>query len=397
MGSNDSPATRRTVLKSLGAGVGLAALAGCTGGTGGGGDSSGDGGSGGSSGDGGGSSTDSGGSGGGQKATVRVAGTGGSWGEARAKSFYDPFRNGELAWSEPHNLDFSSVASEKYTADLKRNPENPAYDAVELDGQRAALLGQNDAVLSQKEHLDNWSGIPAAYKNEYMGGTVAFPRGLAWRNDMVDKEFSTWDDLIDPDLAGKVGFEPWNNAGSKYFYVINHIKGGSLDDLEPGLNWLRDFVETTDPIIFDSIDQALKLFQNGDMVAAPFLSARTENLELDEGLDMGWSVPEGGAPLDFWGYPITKHNDPARQEQAKVYAEGCLHPETQAGFAESFGYPPCATEATEYISEEAKENHPMLSPTEEQLARYDLDIDWVQAAQQQNQDGEEFRKVIAGG
>jgi putative spermidine/putrescine transport system substrate-binding protein len=251
--------------------------------------------------------------------------------------------------------------------------------------------------VNQKEALDNWEPIPQAYKNEYMAGTVAFPRGLAWREDLVDKQFETWDDLADSSLEGKVGFEPWNNAGSKYFYVINKIKGGSVDNIEPGLKWLRNFVQATDPIVFDSIDQAMKLFQNGDMVAAPFLSARAENLELDEGLEMGWAVPKGGAPMDYWGYPITKHNDEDRHEQARVFAEGCLTPKTQATFAEDFGYPPCHPEAQKEISEEAKENHPMMNPSEEQLQRYNMDINWVKAAELSAQHGERFRKVIAGG
>ena len=108
-------------------------------------------------------------------------------------------------------------------------------------------------------------------------------------------------------------------------------------------------------------------------------------------------LPKNGAPMDFWGYPITKHNDDAHHQLAEVYAEGCLTPKVQAKFAEEFGYPPCHPEASEYISDEAKENHPMMDPSDEQLERYDVGIDWVQAAKQSNEDGERFRKVLAGG
>lgn len=385
MGTDGTPSTRRTVLKSLGVGAGITALAGCIGGGGGdGGD--GDGSSDGSS-DGGGSSSD---------VALRVAGGGGSWGEARQAAFTRPFANGEVAWEKKHKVEYITSASNKYMAELKRNPKEPAYDAVELDGQRAALLGDIGAVSKQTD-IPGFDDIPNAFKNEYMGGTVAFPRGLAWRKDLTDKTFETWDDLIDPELKGKVGFEPWANAGSKYFYVINKKEGGSLDNIQPGLDWLREFVEVTDPIIFDQIDQAMKLYQNGDMVVAPFLSARAENLEINEGLDIGFSVPKNGAPMDFWGYPITEHNSDAHHAVAEEYARGCLHPEVQAKFAEEFGYPPCHPEASEYISEEAKENHPMMNPSDEQLKRYDVGIDWVQAAKQSNKDGEQFKKVLAGG
>lgn len=400
MGANDSPATRRQIIKTFGAGVGLAGLAGCTGGGGGSGGSGGGGGGDSTSSSSGGSSDGSGSSGGsssgGSDVALRVAGGGGSWGENRRKAFTEPFANGEIAWDTEHKVEYTSAASNQYMSELQRSPEQPAYDAIELDGQRAALLGEIGAIRKQTD-IEGFDDIPGAYKNEYMGGTVAFPRGIAARSDMVDKTFETWDDLIDPDLKGKVGFEPWSNAGSKYFYVINKKEGGTLDNIEPGLEWMREFVEVTDPIIFDQIDQALKLYQNGDMVVAPFLSARAENLELDEGLDMEFTVPEAGAPLDFWGYPITKHVDDAHKAVADEYARGCLHPEVQATFAEVMGYPPCAPGATEYISDEAKENHPMMNPSDEQIERYNVGIDWVQAAKQTNADGEQFRKVLAGG
>jgi spermidine/putrescine-binding protein len=394
MGVNDSPLSRRKVVKALAAGTGVAGLAGCSGGGGGGtseGDSSsGDGGSGDGS-----TTSSSGGSSGGDKAVVRVGGGGGSWGEARRESLFEPFANGEPPYEEEHNYNYITASSEQYTAELKRDPENPNYELVELDAQRAELLGQNDALIKQTE-FDNYDDIPPAFKNEYMGGTVYFPRGIAYREDMTDKEFNTWDSLIDPDLEGKVGFEPWDNAGSKYFYVINKIKGGSLDNIEPGLNWLREFVETTDPIIFDSIDQARSLYLNDEMYVAPFLSARAENIEIDEGLPMGFSVPEGGCVQDTWGYPITKHTSEDRLEQAKILGNGNLAPEPQVLFAETMGYPPANPNAIEMISEEAKEKHPMMSPTEEQMERYDVGIDWLQVEQQKQEDGQRFKKIIAG-
>ncbi|MFC6873459.1 extracellular solute-binding protein [Halobellus marinus] len=388
MGDNSSPLSRRKVVKSLAAGSGIAALAGCSGG-GGGGSTDGDSGSDGdSSGDG--STASS----GGDKAVVRVSGGGGSWGESRRAAFFEPFANGEPPYEEEHNYKYITASSEQYTSELKRDPENPPSELVELDGQRAELLGQNDALIKQSD-FDNYDDIPSAFKNEYMGGTVYFPRGIAYREDKTDKEFNTWDSLIDPDLEGKVGFEPWDNAGSKYFYVINKIKGGDLDNLEPGFEWLREFVETTDPVIFDQIDQARNLFLNDEMYVAPFLSARTENLEIEEDLPMGFSVPEGGSVQDYWGYPITKHTSEDRLEQAKILGNGNLAPETQAKFAEVMGYPPANPAASELISEETIENHPMMNPSEEQRERYDVGIDWLQVERQKQEDGQRFKEIIA--
>ncbi|WP_231727957.1 hypothetical protein, partial [Haloferax profundi] len=63
-------------------------------------------------------------------------------------------------------MKYSTAASEKYMSELKRNPKQPAYDAIELDGQRAALLGDIGAVSKQSD-IEGWEDIPNAYKNEY--------------------------------------------------------------------------------------------------------------------------------------------------------------------------------------------------------------------------------------
>jgi hypothetical protein len=63
---------------------------------------------------------------------------------------------------------------------------------VELDNLRAPLLGEAGALVNHAEEIDNMSNIPPAFKNEWMGGTTVFPRGIAYRSDLLDKEFNTW-------------------------------------------------------------------------------------------------------------------------------------------------------------------------------------------------------------
>jgi spermidine/putrescine-binding protein len=393
MGPNDSPATRRRVLKSLGAGGSLVALAGCTGAGGGGESSSGTSGSGGNSG---GSSTEGGSSGGGNKMpTVKVAGGGGSWKDARFASFWTPYQNGEDPWEKEHKVQYTKMDSNQYMAEIQRDPENPAFDHFELDNMRAPVLGDAGALVNQAETIDNMDNIPEAFKSKWMGGTTVFPRGIAYRSDKLDKEFNSWDDLIDPDLEGKVAFEPWANAGSKFFYVINKAKGGDLNNLDPGFEWLEEFVETTDPVFFDQVDKAMQLFRNEEIYVASFLSARTSTLDMEEGIEMTLSIPEEGSVADYWGYPLAKHRPDANIEAGKEFLEGAYTPEVQAGFAEEFGYPPAVPEATELISEEVKEKRPFITLSPEQLDRFNNGIDWAQVQKQKSEDGRRWTKIIS--
>jgi spermidine/putrescine-binding protein len=394
MGTDDNPIDRRRVLKTIVAGGGIATIAGCTGGNGGGGGS-------GDGGDSSGGDSGGGGSGDGESQSsasvpITLGGTGGSWGEARAESFYDPFRNGEDPWSSPHELDFSATPSEQYTTSMQRSPDNPPFDLVELDGQRAMLLGERGAVANQAELVENIDNVADAYQNPYMGGTTVFPRGLAYRRDQVSKELTKWDDLIDPELEGRVSIGSWDQAGSKYFFAINQVMGGSLDNLEPGFEWLREFVDVTNPTITTSTDQAMSLWRNGEIYAAPFLSARVDSLRNDEGYDMGFSIPEGGSVMDFWGYPVAENISEEKKQTAVSFLEGAYDPEVQASFSEAFGYPPATPESYDYISEETMEEHPTIQLSEEEIARFDMGIDWLKVEQMKTEVGQQWRSIVRG-
>lgn len=391
MARGDSELNRRKALKTIGGGAGFVALAGCTG-SGGGGGSGDDSGSE-SSGSGDDSSSSSGVDT--SSTTVQVAGGGGSWKEARFASFFTPFEEGQAPWQNPHKVKYTNMDSNQYMSEIQRDPSNPSFDLVELDNLRAPLLGEADALVNQAEEIDNMSNLPEAFKTDYMGGTTVFPRGIAYRSDKLDKEFNTWDDLIDPDLEGKVGFEPWANAGSKFFYVINKAQGGTLDNLEPGFEWLQEFVDTVDPVFFQQVDKAMQLFRNEEILVASFLSARTSTLNMEEGIEMTLSIPEGGSVADFWGYPLLKNRPEANVEAGKEFLEGAYTAEAQAGFAEEFGYPPAVPEAQELISDEVKEKRPFITLTEDQLDRFDTGIDWVQVEKQQSEDGQRWRKIVS--
>jgi spermidine/putrescine-binding protein len=389
MTANRSRTSRRNVLKGIGTSAGALALAGCSGNSGG--DTT-EGSSGSSGGD-----TTASGSGGDSESmpTVQVAGGGGSWKEARFASFWTPYQNGESPWQEKHKVEYTEKGSNQYVAEIKRNPEDPSFDMVELDNMRAPLLGEQDALVNQADKVDNMSNLPPAFKNDYMGGTTVFPRGIAYREDKLDKEFNSWDDLIDPDLKGKVAFEPWANAGSKFFYVINKAQGGDLNNLDPGFEWLEEFVDTVDPVFFDQVDKAMQLFRNEEIYVASFLSARTSSLRINDGLDMKFSIPKEGSVADYWGYPLLKHRPEANRKEGLEFLEGAYTAEAQAGFAEEFGYPPAVPEAQELISEETKEKRPLITLSPDQLDRFDNGIDWVQVEKQKSKDGQRWRKIVS--
>jgi spermidine/putrescine-binding protein len=262
------------------------------------------------------------------------------------------------------------------------------------------VLGDAGALVNQKDTIDNWTNVDEEFRNEWVGGTTLAPWGLAWNNDMVEKdELTSWDDLIDPSLEGKTGLWAWNSAGHKIFYAINAIQGGSLDDIQPGVEWLEEFVEVTDPMIFDTGANAQKMLAQGEVAAAPFLQAWATRVTLDSDGDtpVQWAVPEEGAWTDFWGYPLLKHRPDANIEAAKAFLEGCYTKEAQAKFADLTGYPPAMSNSTDLISDETKENYPNIVLSDEQIEGLSkLDIDWVRVQSIKAEHQQEWRRVISG-
>ncbi len=333
-------------------------------------------------------------------ATVKVTGTGGSWGDGRKKAFYDPFRNGSDPWKNEHKLDFTAQGLGQYLAKLTNKPDEPNHDLYEMRGPAARRLGEAGALAKQKGNVDSWSEIPEYLRNDYHASTLIAPYGIAWNKGKIDKEFNSWEDLLDSDFEGKMGLPGWGDMwGDEFFYTVNAALGGDLDNLDPGFNYIQELVEKTDPVLISSIDEARKLFKQEEIWISSFLSARTENITLNtEGeVEMGWKIPQEGTWFDSWSWGVAKNRSEDTKQGAFEFLDGAYSPGPQAQFAQVFGYPPAHPDSYELLPDDVIENHPNIKLSDAQLeALSQLDIDWLQVRKQQSEDANRWRQIVRG-
>jgi putative spermidine/putrescine transport system substrate-binding protein len=136
------------------------------------------------------------------------------------------------------NPDGTSAEENSAITTLKGQDREP--DAVDVSGS-AAQAGKA-ANLYQPYKVSTWSTIPAALKDAdgYYYGDYWGAMSFLSLNSVVKHAPKDWSDLLSPTLRGKVAIDgkPYS-AGDGFGAVMaaSLANGGSLDNIEPGINF----------------------------------------------------------------------------------------------------------------------------------------------------------------
>jgi putative spermidine/putrescine transport system substrate-binding protein len=220
---------------------------------------------------------------------------GGSWGDALQKCILDPFAaaSGVKVTPEPG---VSTVTLAK----LRQQKGSPVIDVAWMDGGVSELAGADDllAPLDTKT-VPNIAGmIPEAVYHKpdgtiYALGTGFYAMGIVYSTKEVKTKPASWWDLWNADYAGAVTVPaPTNAMGIAFVARINSIAGGTLDNLEPGLQKLKALKVSS---FFDSSGAADNSFQGGEAIIGAHYAQAGWALS-DKGLPIGYAVPKEGAP-----------------------------------------------------------------------------------------------------
>ncbi len=353
----NDPTTRRKVLASSGAIIG-GSLAGCMGG--GSGDGSGDGGgdSGDSSGDGSGDS--SGGSCSGETYEV-------GYGDSQTTVCSDDFPTDEklyvyavqsgwmnwpsvmAAFDEQYGVELNDDdrSSGEALQDARSHAQNPTHSAFN-GGYTFAIQAMNDG-LTQAYKPANWDKVPdnAKTDNGHCIGTRKVTTALTYRKDIFEErgldEPETWEDLKHPDIMQDLALQtPQAAVGLAAALSINNAYGGSLDDVQPVI----DYYNTIQEGGAEFTDNFLAQFTSGEY--SSFIRYDYSGLDLKynvEDLDeeqVGVALLEGpdgnaGAYNALYGYAMLA-NAP-NPEAVKLFMDYVLSIEGQQHFLDAYARP----------------------------------------------------------
>lgn len=174
---------------------------------------------------------------------------------------------------------------------------HPTYDVAYMDNSLATQL-KNEGLV-QTLDVSRLASYPQVDKsafgpdNSYVTFEVS-ATAIVYDPKVVKTPPTSWNDLFDPKYKGRMALgDVTGTSGVQTLEAINRLKGGTLDNMAPGMAAMKTIVPDA-VTLYTQADQLLALFQRGDIVMAPWYPDRAGNA-IDKGYSLAVAYPKEGA------------------------------------------------------------------------------------------------------
>lgn len=231
--------------------------------------------------------------------------------------------------------------------DARSNAQNPTHSA--FNGGYSYALQAMDDGLTQAYKPANWDKVPenAKTENGHCTGTRKVTTALTYRKDLFEErgleEPETWEDLLHPDIMQDLALQtPQAAVGLAAALSINNARGGSLDDVQPVIDYYNQIqdggAEFTDNFLAQFTRGEYGSFIRYDYSG---LDLKYNNDDLDES-NVGVALLGGengnqGAFNALYGYALLANAPNA--EAAKLFMDYVLSIEGQQHFTDAYVRP----------------------------------------------------------
>lgn len=227
-------------------------------------------------------------------------------------------------------------------AQLRAQKDNPQFDVVHFSGgleHAAAAEGLLDAI--KPEELSNYdqmypfavSGIGQGIGPMYSTAVI----GLLYNTEQAPTPPTSWKALADNAYADHVLITDAasNTYGLLGFLMMNQVAGGSLDDIGPGLEFVKGILPTS--TVVSKSPEIQQNFAQGNAWIAPYAQDYAYTLT-KAGLPVKFVQPEEGGVLA----PITVNlvAGTKKRDLALKFIEFSIRAEASRGWAEALRYTP---------------------------------------------------------
>ena len=174
---------------------------------------------------------------------------------------------------------------------------HPTYDVAYMDNSLATQLKNEGLVqpldvskLTSYLEIDKSAFGPG---NSYVTFEVS-ATAIVYDPKVVKTPPTSWNDLFDSQYKGRMALgDITGTSGVQTLLAVNRLKGGSLENMDPGLAAMKTLVPDA-VTLYTQADQLLSLFQRGDIVMAPWYPDRAGSA-IDKGLSLAVAYPKEGA------------------------------------------------------------------------------------------------------
>jgi putative spermidine/putrescine transport system substrate-binding protein len=271
------------------------------------------------------------------------------------KAIVDPF---EQQTGTKVQLKLGSSAEWLTSSLVNRN--SPEIDLLLLpypDNIRAVM--SNVGMKLDPAEIPNMAQVAPVWIDQWKGQAVGLDYvsyGIAYREDLVPKPITSWNDLWDPALKGKVTLPAIGIFGSWEMIVMTaRLNGGDEDHLDaafPALAALRGNVRQ----FFRSGQDITNLLGSGEVAAVGMTTHIPAYALIDAGKPVKYVIPSEGGMVGAVSYHIAKNSPNA--ELCKKFIDFALSKPVQENVCNGLVAGP--TNTTARTSDRTRERVPPL-------------------------------------
>ncbi len=317
---------------------------------------------------------------------LRVLFPGGSWKEFFERSFANDFAKKE-------NIKFNWRAGHRFSAIVIAQRRSPQWDLMHANQTDAMQLGTMGLLTEWKEdRIPNLKDVHELFRYPYLAGKVHTPYGLAVNTKRIKRPIDSWNDLWDPEFAGKVAFPDWGWVGEELFHAINTVFGGTEENVDPGIARFKELYQKNKAKVGKNVDEMMQLFVAEELWIAPLFSARVAQARA-KGAPVEFVIPKEGGMSWIYQTGLIANRSKERTELSERLVDFTLDPERQIEFSKLTGYPPTNKKAIANIPADRKDL--MLTETELQnLAKLQSKLDYMAMFGYRDQHRERWHKDV---
>lgn len=269
--------------------------------------------------------------------TLVINSFGGSYEKTHRKLVIEPFEK-----KYGVTVKIITAYSSDTLAQLRAQKENPQFDVVHFSGGLETIAATDGLLAPIKpSELENYgqmypfavAGIEKGIGPMYKTAVI----GLLYNTEKANPAPKSWKDIANPAYANHILMTDAasNTYGMLGMLMINKVNGGTLDDITPGLDFIKGLLDTS--TIVSKSPEIQQNFAQGNAWVAPYAQDYASTL-IKAGLPVKFIQPEEGGVLA----PITVNLVAGRpnRDLALKFIDFSIRAEASKGWAEALRYSP---------------------------------------------------------
>ncbi|MCR9137514.1 MAG: extracellular solute-binding protein [Alphaproteobacteria bacterium] len=237
-------------------------------------------------------------------------------------------------------------------AQLRAQKDSPRFDVAHFSGgleHAAAAEGLLSPIKpGELSNYDQMYPFAVAGIEKGVGPTYSTAViGLLYNTEQIKEQPTSWNAIADPAFQNNVLLTDAasNTYGLLGFLMINKVAGGTLDDIEPGLDFVKGILPTS--TVVSKSPEIQQNFAQGNAWIAPYAQDYAYTLT-KAGLPVKFVQPEEGGVLAPITVNLVAGTD--KRDLALKFIDFSIRAEASKGWAEGLRYTP--TNKTVELSDE---------------------------------------------